>query len=77
MRPMIEKAAFVWSVNDAWAMLAALRVAGRIGCAIRVENKADIHDLSYDRTHRRCLKVIKPSCMIFGVDDRRVCAENP
>jgi DHA2 family multidrug resistance protein len=23
VRPMIEKTAFVWSVNDAWAMLAA------------------------------------------------------
>jgi DHA2 family multidrug resistance protein len=24
IRPMIEKAAFVWSVNDAWAALAAV-----------------------------------------------------
>jgi len=23
VRPMIEKTAFIWSVNDAWAMLAA------------------------------------------------------
>ena len=28
MRPMIEKAAFVWSVNDAWAMLAAFALLG-------------------------------------------------
>jgi DHA2 family multidrug resistance protein len=27
-RPMIEKAAFVWSVNDAWAMLAAFALLG-------------------------------------------------
>jgi hypothetical protein len=26
--PMIEKAAFVWSVNDAWAMLAAFALLG-------------------------------------------------
>ena len=24
VRPMIEKTAFVWSLNDAWAMLAAV-----------------------------------------------------
>jgi flagellar biosynthesis/type III secretory pathway M-ring protein FliF/YscJ len=28
VRPMIEKAAFVWSVNDAWAMLAAFALLG-------------------------------------------------
>jgi DHA2 family multidrug resistance protein len=28
IRPMIEKAAFVWSVNDAWAMLAAFALLG-------------------------------------------------
>jgi DHA2 family multidrug resistance protein len=28
VRPMIEKAAFVWSVNDAWAMLAAFSLLG-------------------------------------------------
>ena len=28
VRPMIEKAAFVWSVNEAWAMLAAFALLG-------------------------------------------------
>lgn len=28
VRPMIENAAFVWSVNDAWAMLAAFALLG-------------------------------------------------
>nr|WP_245445057.1 DHA2 family efflux MFS transporter permease subunit [Mesorhizobium soli] len=28
VRPLIEKAAFVWSVNDAWAMLAAFALVG-------------------------------------------------
>jgi DHA2 family multidrug resistance protein len=28
VRPMIERAAFVWSVNDAWAMLAAFALLG-------------------------------------------------
>jgi hypothetical protein len=28
VRPMIEKAAFVWSVDDAWAMLAAFALLG-------------------------------------------------
>jgi hypothetical protein len=28
VRPMIEKAAFVWSVNDAWAMLAGFALLG-------------------------------------------------
>jgi DHA2 family multidrug resistance protein len=30
LRPMIEKAAFVWSVNDAWAMLAAFALLGAL-----------------------------------------------
>jgi len=28
VRPMIEKAAFVWSVNDAWALLAGFALLG-------------------------------------------------
>jgi hypothetical protein len=28
MRPMIEKTAFIWSVNEAWAMLAAFALLG-------------------------------------------------
>jgi DHA2 family multidrug resistance protein len=28
IRPMIEKAAFVWSINDAWTMLAAFAFLG-------------------------------------------------
>jgi DHA2 family multidrug resistance protein len=28
LRPMIEKSAFVWSINDAWAMLAAFALLG-------------------------------------------------
>ena len=28
VRPMIEKAAFIWSINDAWAMLAAFALLG-------------------------------------------------
>jgi len=39
---MIERRLFVWSVNDAWAMLAASRCWAVLGCAIRVENKAGI-----------------------------------
>lgn len=30
VRPMIEKAAFVWSINDAWAMLATVALLGAL-----------------------------------------------
>ena len=40
LRPMIEKAAFVWSVNEAWALLACFRSVGRIGCSACMEREA-------------------------------------
>jgi hypothetical protein len=30
VRPMIEKTAFIWSVNEAWAMLAAFGLLGAL-----------------------------------------------